>query len=166
MQTVCTCCGAHDTSNPSEQDTAALPQAVGELSHLKAALTLHVHEEAVWRLHKPLGLVLLLLHICWWMQKVNIAREHLQQVSHTMRLHPRRGAFPLIPALLEVPSGANIAAIPQCVSTAEKTSCCQDKRQLAARGARGVADKRTMIAQPPCALCACCTPATMNAALP
>lgn len=52
--------------------------------HAKASCALHIHEEAVGRLHQPLELVFCLLILCRRVQEVDIAAEHL----HVKPLQP------------------------------------------------------------------------------
>ena len=121
-------------------------------SHLKAALAFHVHEEAVWRLHEALCLVLLLLHICWWVQEINIAGQHLHGFTDDGNLAPRPDGSGIAH---KTPGDAQccIASLPLHASEAKNSF--NMLAEVGGEEAEGVLGTRTMIAQSSRASFAC-----------
>jgi hypothetical protein len=93
--------------------TGCGPRRGAQTTQVAAHLALHVHEEAVWRLHQPLQLVLPLLIVRRRVQQVQVRRKHLQGgggsapgLGPRARRDGQGGQLPALPAGSPVPSAA------------------------------------------------------------
>lgn len=62
----------------AESCSCALWRTQGACLHAKAARALHIHEERVGGLHKPLQFVTALLQLLWRVQQVNITHRDVR----------------------------------------------------------------------------------------